>query len=146
MTPADREARRDGDRPAESTWHARCVVCGSANPTGFRLAFAAGANGVVECSLYCEPELEGYSNQLHGGVIAMLLDGAMTNCLHANGREGVTAALAIRYLHPVRTGRMVTVRAWIEQTHRRLCRVAGELVQDDRVAASASARFIERRG
>jgi acyl-coenzyme A thioesterase PaaI-like protein len=38
------------------------------------------ADGGVEAHFDCSRIFEGYSHRIHGGVIAALLDGAMTNC------------------------------------------------------------------
>ena len=77
--------------------------------------------------------------------VAMLLDGAMTNCLFAFGHVAETAKLEIRYRRPVATGRPATVRARIERVRGPLRITAAEIVQDGEVKGEASARFIDRR-
>ncbi|MBZ0267379.1 hypothetical protein K8I85_04440 [bacterium] len=76
----------------------------------------------------------------------MLLDGAMTNCLFVHGRTAVTGDLRIRYRRPVVVDRAASVRAWIERERPPVRLVASELVQDERVMATASAKFIDRPG
>lgn len=123
--------------------HPRCVVCGASNALGLQLRFVERKDGVVESSFECRDDYEGYPGQLHGGVIAMLLDGVMTNCLFATGRVAVTAELGIRYLHPVRTNVPALVRARVERARTRLQIVVAELIQDGKVKARASAKFLE---
>lgn len=126
-----------------ATTHPRCVVCGADNPRGLQVDFRPTADGGVEAHFDCARIFEGYSHRIHGGVIAALLDGAMTNCLFAHGRVAVTAELTVRYRHPVMTDRRATVRAWLCETSRRLHRVRAELLQDGQLLAIATAKFLE---
>jgi len=93
--------------------HPDCVVCGSRNARGLQLAFTRQADGSVSASFACDPAWMGYPGCLHGGVIAALLDGAMTNCLFAQEQVALTAELCVRYREAVVTGRPATVRAWL---------------------------------
>jgi acyl-coenzyme A thioesterase PaaI-like protein len=126
--------------------HPHCVVCGRDHPWGLKLHFAIRPDGGVETSVDCSATLEGYPRLLHGGVIALLLDGAMTHCLFAHGRVAVTGGLTIRYHHPVETCQRATLRAWIKRSRPPLHLMAAALVQDGQVMASASAKFMEREG
>jgi len=98
---------------AQAAWHGGCVACGGRNGQGLRLQFRVRETGRVETSFACAAAFEGFPGFLHGGIIATLLDAAMTNCLFAHGIVAMTAELTIRYLLPVRTGDEATVRAWI---------------------------------
>jgi acyl-coenzyme A thioesterase PaaI-like protein len=138
--------RAAGTRPtSRRNPHPRCVVCGPADVLGLGLQFTIRADGGVESEFHCSSVFEGYPHQLHGGVIAMLLDGAMTHCLFARGHFAVTAELEVRYRHPVETDRAATVRAWIGRSNPRLHVLAAELIQDGHARATASAKFIDRR-
>lgn len=123
--------------------HSRCIVCGAWNTRGLHLGFAVMPDGSVQAVFDCADILEGYAHTLHGGVIASLLDGAMTNCLFAHGLVAVTAELTIRFLRPAGTNRRVTVRAWLEDSSPTLHRLAAELWQDGQLMARATGKFIE---
>ena len=123
--------------------HHRCIVCGSSNGLGLQLDFVAQPDGSVSAPLGCPGFLEGYPDTLHGGIIAAVLDGAMTNCLFAHGRVAVTGELSVRFRHPVVTNRPATVRAWIEDSFPILHLMAAELRQDDQVMARATGKFME---
>ena len=138
--PGAVDRRVIGARP-----HPHCVVCGASDPLGLGVRFTIREDGSAESQFHCSSAFEGYPHQLHGGVIALLLDGAMTNCLFAHGHQAVTAELRIRYREPVATSRTASVRAWIERSDRRLRVVAAELVQDGQVKARARAKFVDRR-
>jgi acyl-coenzyme A thioesterase PaaI-like protein len=126
--------------------HPGCVVCGRANDRGLRLKFTRRPDGSVESRFPGDAALQGYPSQLHGGAIAMLLDGAMTNCLFRHGHVAVTAELVVRYRRPVAIDRPATVHAWLEHARPPLRRVAAELIQDGRVMAKAGATFLDRPG
>ena len=136
---SESQARLDG---AHEGLHAACVVCGARNPRGLRVQFCVVADGSVEATFPCRKDLEGYPHILHGGVIASLLDGAMTNCLFAHGITAVTAELTIRYHTPVAIDQPVTIRAWLDHSAHGYHRLTANLRQNGRVAATARAKFV----
>ena len=123
--------------------HPACIVCGGDNDRGLRVSYRPTTDNAVEAVFACDRALQGYEGKLHGGVIAALLDGAMTHCLFALGRTTVTAELTVRYKQPVAVGALVTVRAWVERDLAPLYLLRASLVQDGVVKASASAKFMD---
>lgn len=123
--------------------HPHCVACSPDHPHGLRLAFAVAADGSVEARFTGGLDFEGYPGCLQGGVIAGLLDSAMTNCLFAHGCRAMTGELTVRFRHPAAADRVAIVRAWIQQPHPPLYLMRAELRQDARVVATASAKFME---
>ena len=128
---------------AESRAHANCVVCGPTNPRGLGLDFDISTDGGVEAHFDCDRSFEGYDNVLHGGVVASLLDGAMTHCLFARGRPAMTAELTVRFRHPVAIGRSATVRAWITRDDPPLYVLKARVTQDGEVKATATGKFMD---
>lgn len=124
--------------------HGRCVVCGAANPLGLKMEFTLQPDGSVEGVFAGGPMFQGYDGVLHGGVIAALLDGAMTNCIFAHGCVAVTAELTVRYRQAVAAEEKVIVRAWLEQSTSRLLRLRAELLQNNTLKASAIAKFMTK--
>ena len=78
-------------------------------------------------------------------MIASLLDAAMTNCLFQMAVEAVTGDLRIRYRRSVPYHADLELRARVLLVKRPLFVVEADLVCDARIAASASARFMERK-
>jgi uncharacterized protein (TIGR00369 family) len=109
-----------------------------------RLNFTALEDGSVQAGFACPPACEGYKGVLHGGVIASLMDGAMTNCLFAHGWTAMTAELSVRFRHPVRTHKAATVRAWMDGGTPPLHVLKAEVVQDGQIKATACGKFMER--
>ena len=124
--------------------HPFCLVCSQSNPLGLGLEFELLPDGSVRSEFISHAALEGYAGLLHGGVIAAVLDGAMTNCLFARGLQAVTGELTVRYRHPVAIGETVIVRAWLQESLPPLHLLQAELHQDGCVKASATAKFMER--
>ncbi len=81
--------------------HRGCLLCGSDNPRSLGLMFQDSSRGGVEAEFQGGDELQGYDGLMHGGVIASLLDAAMTHCLFHRGVRAVTGDLNVRYLQPV---------------------------------------------
>jgi uncharacterized protein (TIGR00369 family) len=90
--------------PFAHSSHNRCFGCGLANATGLRLEFLLASDGSV-VSLPVVPEaFEGHPGNLHGGIIATLLDEAMSKAIRALGTPSVTRRMEIEYLLPVPSG------------------------------------------
>lgn len=123
--------------------HARCFACGGGNGRKPRICFETQPGGVVQAIFHPRVEDEGYGGRLHGGVIATLLDAAMTNCLFAHGRCGVTADLHLRYRHPVSSTGLCSLGAWIERSGPPLFVLRAELWQDNHLRASATGKFMQ---
>ena len=121
--------------------HPACVVCGDRNDGGLGLRFEEQADGSVVGLFACEPGYQGYPERLHGGVVAMLLDGAMTNCLFARRVRGFTAKLEVRFRHPVKVGVNATIRARLVHEAPPLYVLEAELLQHDTVRAVAKGKF-----
>ena len=124
--------------------HSHCVICSPSNSRGLSLKFTTFEDGSVEACFDCDAAFEGYAGLLHG-VIASLLDGAMTNCMFAHGCPVVTAELKVRFRHPVVTDKAATVRAWIDQSSPPLYLLKADVVQAEQVKATACGTFMEQR-
>jgi uncharacterized protein (TIGR00369 family) len=127
----------------QSHVHAQCLLCGADHPRGIRLAFTTLADGQVEAPFACGRLYQGYAGVVHGGVIAALLDSAMTNCLFAQGRVALTGELGVRFLAPVRVECPAVVRARLVESRPPLFRMSADLSQEGVVKARATARFME---
>ena len=122
--------------------HPFCYVCSASNPMGLALRYTPAADGSVSATFLGNCALEGYSGMLHGGVVATLLDGAMTNCLFARGIRALTADLRVRYRSPVLAAEELTVRAWVESSWHELFNLQAELTQAGQIKARAEGKFM----
>ena len=79
----------------------RCFGCGQANATGLHLEFLLAEDGSVVCLATIPDNFEGPPGYLHGGIIATLLDEAMSKAVRARGMMAMTRKLEVEYLRPV---------------------------------------------
>lgn len=87
--------------------------------------------------------MEGFRGIVHGGVIATVLDEAMSKAVLFSGRSALTAELRIRYRRPVRPGMVVHVRGWIASRSGRLSGTESSMTDvDGSECAHAWARFL----
>jgi len=107
------------------------------------LDFSALPDGSVTADFMCKFMFEGYKGFLHGGVMASLLDCAMTNCLFAHQVAAFTAEFNIKYRRPVRCGRKVTITARLNKSCAPLYYMESALIQDGQIAVTATAKFME---
>jgi len=140
------ERKRTTIATLRSRLHSQCILCGTKHPRGLRLAFNTHADGHVEAQFPCDRLYQGYTGYLHGGVIAALLDSAMTNCLFAHGRVGLTGELNVRFLKPVIVSQPAMVSARITESLGPLFYMEADIRQNGQIMAKASAKFMEASG
>jgi uncharacterized protein (TIGR00369 family) len=78
-----------------------CFGCGTNNPVGLRLQFSVAPDHAVVCEAFVSDNYEGPPGYLHGGIIATLLDEAMSKANRANGTTAMTRQMQVEYLRPV---------------------------------------------
>jgi uncharacterized protein (TIGR00369 family) len=98
----------------------------------------------VETFFCASAPFQGYAGFLHGGIIASLLDGAMTNCLFCQGKVAMTAELSVRYLKPIPLGQILTIRSWIEKSRSRLYILKAEITSHENLWAQGIGKFMEK--
>lgn len=79
----------------------RCFGCGQANPVGLHLEFLLAADDSVVSLAAIPDAFEGPPGYLHGGIIATLLDEAMSKAIRARGITAMTRHMEVDYLRPI---------------------------------------------
>jgi uncharacterized protein (TIGR00369 family) len=87
--------------PLVHTAQNRCFGCGPANPIGLHLDFYVAEDQSVACMPQVTEKYEGPRGLLHGGIIATLLDEAMSKAVRVRGLTAMTRQMEIEYLRPV---------------------------------------------
>jgi acyl-coenzyme A thioesterase PaaI-like protein len=141
-TPVDSADVEIARRTTQAEAHPFCFACSASNPMGLALRHTTALDGSVSAPFIGNCALEGYPGVLHGGIVATLLDGAMTNCLFARGIRALTAELKVRYRAPVLAAEELKVRAWLESSRHGLFELRSEITQGGRLKARANGRFI----
>lgn len=98
-------------KPLEHGALRRCFGCGEANRSGLRLKFLADDAQQVVCQVRLARRFEGPPGFAHGGIIATLLDEAMSKANRQHGITAMTRQMEIEYLRPVPLQQAVTLRA-----------------------------------
>ena len=119
--------------------HLFCQVCGANH--SLRLRFKTSECGVT-ASIQASPEWQGYKGIMHGGMIATLLDAAMTHCLFHHQIEAMTAALHVRYLAPVHCSGRIDVMASLIGRWRLVYELSAGLRVAGEIKARAVAKFM----
>jgi acyl-coenzyme A thioesterase PaaI-like protein len=136
ITPAPTAAAAD---------HDHCWVCGTSHLDGLHLRFRSESDGTVLTEFDCPERYAGYAGVLHGGMVATLLDAAMTHCLFALHEVAMTADLHVRFRASVRVSIPATIRAWSIRTRGAMEEVCAELWQEGELCAAARGKFIRSR-
>jgi uncharacterized protein (TIGR00369 family) len=87
----------------------RCFGCGPANAVGLHLEFFRAPDGSVVSSPVVADTYEGPPGYVHGGIIATLLDEAMSKSVRALGKTAMTRRMEVDYLRPVPTGQPIRI-------------------------------------
>lgn len=125
-----------------SACHPACFACRPSDEGGLGLRFRRSPGGGVEAVFSGEERYQGYPDRLHGGIIAMLLDAAMTHCLFARHVRAYTAKLALRYALPSRVGVPCVIRAELVRSRPPAYVLRAEVRQEGEVCARAEATFL----
>jgi len=123
----------------------RCFACGPDNPHGLHMRFEYG-DGTATCSIEPGQAFAGWSNIMHGGVVAALLDEAMAHATLSTGERAVTARLEVRFRKAVPTDELLTVDGRVTGRRGRVFEVAGSVRgADGTVYADGRSRFVAER-
>ena len=88
-----------------------CFGCGLENPSGLRLRFFVNEQGVIVCHTRLARRFSGPPGHAHGGIIATLLDEAMSKANRARSVTAMTRQMEVEYLRPVPLGAPITLMA-----------------------------------
>lgn len=122
----------------------RCFGCGQANRTGLRLKFFVDEQQTIVCRVRLARRFEGPPGHVHGGVIATLLDEAMSKANRQFGVLAMTRQMEVEYLRPVPLGAPLLLTGRHAGSSGRKHRCEAELANVSGVVlARANGLFIE---
>jgi uncharacterized protein (TIGR00369 family) len=137
---SERMVAEDGTRYAFADHH--CFACGGSNPIGMRLRIEIG-EGSARTTWVAGDDFVGWSDKLHGGIIATLLDEVMAWAPSSFDSWAVTAEMTIRYRSPAAPGEELTATGRVVERRRRIYEVRGEVrAADGRLVAEGSGRYL----
>ena len=119
-----------------------CFACGAENPIGMRLHIEIG-DGTARASWQAGDDYVGWSDKVHGGIIATLLDEVMAWAPSSYDSWAVTAEMSVRYRSPANPGELLTATGRVAERRRRIYEVIGEIRgADDRLIAEGRGRYL----
>ena len=124
---------------------ANCLVCGRQNPHGLRLRLRVEPDtGLVITELVPGPQHVGFEGMVHGGLLATVLDEAMTwAATWKNKRFCYCGELTTRFRNSLRPGQTLRVEALVEFSRPKLVEVAGKIFDHTgRLAATSSGKYV----
>ena len=120
-----------------------CFGCGTNNPVGLRLEFSKQADGAVVCDAVVSDNYEGPPGYLHGGIIATLLDEAMSKANRAQGVTAMTRQMQVEYLRPVPSGASIQIEGHVTRSEGRKHWTEAHIRNaEGRILAQATGLFI----
>ena len=119
-----------------------CFACGRDNPIGMRLRIELG-EGTARSEWVAGDDFVGWSDKLHGGIIATLLDEVMAWAPSSFDSWAVTAEMTVRYRSPAAPGERLEAEGRVVERRRRIYEVRGEIRgADGRLVAEGRGRYL----
>jgi uncharacterized protein (TIGR00369 family) len=132
--------------PLPHTAQNRCFGCGEANSAGLHLEFLLAEDGSVVSLPTVPDNFEGPTGFLHGGIIATLLDEAMSKAVRARGLTAMTRQMEIDYLRPVPSGAPIRIEGRVVRSEGRKHWTEAKILNAKAVTlASGKGLFVEVR-
>jgi uncharacterized protein (TIGR00369 family) len=121
-----------------------CFACGPDNPDGMHLKFHADALGKhYSCRFRLGNRYSGPPGHCHGGIIATILDDAMSKLNKLRDLPAATARMTVEYLRPVPLHKPLRVESReISRRGRKLNRTAEILDEKGTVLARSRGVFV----
>jgi uncharacterized protein (TIGR00369 family) len=121
----------------------RCFGCGQTNRHGLRLKFFVDEEHTIVCRVRLAQRFEGPPGHAHGGIIATLLDEAMSKANRQLGVLAMTRQMEVEYLKPVPLGTQLLLTGRHVDFSGRKHYCAAQIANEDGVVlARAKALFI----
>ena len=124
-------------------WCRNCLVCGQDNPIGMR-ARMYKVGDEVQLSWTTRLEHSGWSDVMHGGFIATVLDEVMTwSAILASGKPCFAADFNLRLVETLPANVACIASARLERARRRVFDVQGSVLDEaGRTYAHAHGRYM----
>jgi len=120
-----------------------CFACGPLNPIGLGMEVSFSEDKAFS-RLSLKKEFQGWSDIIHGGILATILDEIMAHAvLHYVG-HAVTTTLEITFRSPLPAGEEIEAVGYVAEKKSRAVIASGEisLPREKKLIASAESKFI----
>jgi uncharacterized protein (TIGR00369 family) len=120
-----------------------CFACGSLNPIGLRMEVSFGDNKAFS-KLSLKQEFQGWSDLVHGGVMATILDEIMAHAVIHYVGQAVTTSLQVTFRAPLHVGEEFEAVGYVTEQTRRgaVARAEIRTLQKDTLIATGESKFL----
>jgi uncharacterized protein (TIGR00369 family) len=118
-----------------------------AKTLGIEFTAIDGDRGTIEVKFEAKPEFLNPAGQVQGGFLAAMLDDTMGPALVATldaGEFAPTVNLNVQFHRPAKVGALKGIGR-VVMRGKEICQLSGELLQDDKVVATATATAVIRK-
>jgi uncharacterized protein (TIGR00369 family) len=117
-----------------------CFGCGCNNPIGLKLKFTREGD-TVRTEFTPDKAHQGWPGVVHGGILASLLDEAMSYAAYFEGVTCLTASINIRLRQPVKVEEPLIITASVTKNSRKLFESRAKVcLKDGTVMAESTAK------
>ncbi len=103
-----------------------CFACGADNPDGLEVKWTV--EGKKTWTEFVPPrKYQGWKGIVHGGILATLLDEAMTRLAWIACGGALTAEMTVRFVRPAKVGEKIYVSGEITEENRKIVRMKASL-------------------
>jgi uncharacterized protein (TIGR00369 family) len=96
-----------------------CFACGMDNLDGLRIEWVTSGK-IATARFVPDRKYQGWKGILHGGIIATLLDEAMTRLAFLACKGALTAEMTVRFVTPAEIGKPLDIRGEITHERRKI--------------------------
>jgi uncharacterized protein (TIGR00369 family) len=122
----------------------QCFGCGLDNSAGLQLEFFVDADLNVVCQVNLAARFAGPPGHAHGGIIATLLDEAMSKANRARNILAMTRHIAVDYIRPIPLATPLTLTAQHLEVHGRKHHCTARIADaSGEILATGKAVFVE---
>jgi uncharacterized protein (TIGR00369 family) len=118
-----------------------------AKTLGIEFTAIDGDRGTIEVKFEAKPEFLNPAGQVQGGFLAAMLDDTMGPALVATldaGEFAPTVNLNVQFHRPAKVGALKGIGR-VVMRGKEICQLSGELLQNDKVVATATATAVIRK-
>jgi acyl-coenzyme A thioesterase PaaI-like protein len=117
-----------------------CFGCGRNNPIGLKLSFTRDGD-TLRTEFTPDTVHQGWPGVVHGGILASLLDEAMSNAAYAEGVTCLTASMQTRLKQPTMVKEPLVITAWVTKNRRKVIETKARVcLKDGTVVAESTAK------
>ncbi len=136
MNVSDRIASIRGD-------YDHCFGCGINNPIGLNLTGFERTGNIVRASFDPRVDFHGFSDLLHGGIVAAALDEIMAwTAILVEDVMVMTGKLDLRYRKPAKVDSSFVLEGELGQRSGRRLQISAQMLDEGVVVAQASGLFL----